>query len=285
VKVLLSILIALEPTKPYPILGALGRPVQGWFLRQLTTHSPDLAKLLHDHTGIKPYTVSTLLDDRGFPLSKGRWLQSGETCWVRLTLFESELIEIVLQKILKNLPSRMTLYKMNFRIDGYTLDPAQHPWANQITFPGIANAAYKSGTCRKVRMEFTSPTAFRSDGSDTPLPVPENVFRGYWQRWNRWAPESLVIDEIWPDFVSSCVKVSELTALNTERWTFADGTRGSATGFTGTVSFTLLPEAQCGEFIHYWHGAAQVLNTLAAFSFYCGTGHHTTIGMGSTRKI
>src|SRR3990172_6840295 len=28
---------------------------------------------------------------------------------------------------------------------------------------------------------------------------------------------------------------------------------------------------------------SQVLRTLAEFAFYCGTGHHTTVGLGQTR--
>ena len=282
---LLSLLLALTSTDPAPILGPLGRPARAWFLRQLTLCQPALAKSIHDQSGLKPYTISSLLDDRGYQLSKGKWLKRGKVCWLRLTTYQQELSEIVVEKVLPQLPSRLTLYKMNFRVDGYTLDPSQHPWASQSTFPQLAETIYLSRPTRKVRLEFTSPTAFRSDGNDIPLPIPEHIFRGYWQRWNAFAPATLHIDELWPRFASACVRVSELTAINTERWSFANGTQGAAVGFTGTAGFTLLPKKRCGELGPFWAEAAQVLNTLAAFSFYCGTGHHTTVGMGSTRKI
>jgi hypothetical protein len=34
-----------------------------------------------------------------------------------------------------------------------------------------------------------------------------------------------------------------------------------------------------------WNGAATVMQSLANFSFYCGVGHHTTIGMGQSRVL
>ena len=138
---------------------------------------------------------------------------------------------------------------------------------------------------RTVRMEFATPTAFRSEGADIPLPIPGHVFRGLWQKWNAYAPEDFQISPVWPAFANACVMVSELTGINTERWVFAEGTRGAATGFTGVVGFTLLPKNACGEFEPFWDGADRVLQNLAQFSFYCGTGHHTTIGLGQTRPL
>lgn len=63
-----SILLALTAESSYPILGPLGRPAQAWFLGQLTRSHASLASRLHDEQGLKPYTVSTLLDERGRPL-------------------------------------------------------------------------------------------------------------------------------------------------------------------------------------------------------------------------
>ena len=66
-----AILLSLTSESSYPIMGALGRPAQAWFLGQLTRSHAALASRLHDEKGLKPYTVSTLLDERARPQRTG----------------------------------------------------------------------------------------------------------------------------------------------------------------------------------------------------------------------
>lgn len=282
----ISSVIYLESTKKSPILGTLGRPVQAWFLNQIMRRKPSLAKNLHDGNGAKPFTVSTLLDRHGRPYRSGDWLEEGQDCWLRVTTVGEELSEVLLAGVMKKLPKSLTLYKMDFRIDGYTLNPREHPWAGQTTFTDIAQDSQYSNAPRDVRMEFVSPTAFRANGNDIPIPSPQQVFRSLWQKWNALCPESMQLDERWPEFAADCILVNELTAVNTVRWEFAEGTRGAATGFTGTVGFTLLPKTKVPKkWQPYWDGADLVMQSLARFAFYSGVGHHATIGMGQTRIV
>jgi CRISPR-associated endoribonuclease Cas6 len=247
---------------------------------------PSLAKTLHDDQGVKPFTVSTLLDRYGRPHKAGDWLKEGQECWLRVTTTSEDLSDIMLASVVKNLPKSLTLYKMDFRIDGYTLNPREHPWAGQTTFAEIAQDSAYSKATRDVRMEFVSPTAFRSNGNDICIPAPQQICRSLWKKWNEFCPTSMLLDEQWPDFAADCILVNELTAINTVRWEFAEGTRGAATGFTGTVGFTLLPKAKVlKKWQPYWDGADIVMQSLARFAFYSGVGHHTTIGMGQARIV
>jgi CRISPR-associated endoribonuclease Cas6 len=258
---LLSQLLSLTSVTNVPTLGSLGYPAGSWFTNRLTEQQPELASRLHRQQD-KPYTVSNLLDKYGNPVPKGRWLQAGEECWLRITSFSQDLSQVILKKILKILPNHLSLNKMNFRLDGHTLDPAQYPWAGENTYVDLAEQvqAYitnqKGRKANTVRLEFASPTAFRSRGADITLPIPFNVFQSYRKKWNTLAPEVLHIQEIWPDFVKKCIVVSELTAANTERWSFAEETRGAANGFTRTVGFTLLPQYLCNDFTEFWLGDA-----------------------------
>lgn len=283
---ILSAIISINAVTPAPIFGALGRPVQAWLLNQVMRKKKLLAKKLHDENGVKPFTVSTLLDRHGRPYKSGDWLKEGQDCWLRVTTLGEELSEVLLADVMKKLPKSLTLYKMDFRIDGYTLNPREHPWAGQTTFTDIAQDSQYSNASRDVRMEFVSPTAFRANGNDIPIPSPQQVFRSLWQKWNALCPESMQLDERWPEFASDCILVNELTAVNTVRWEFAEGTRGAATGFTGTVGFTLLPKTKVPEkWQPYWDGADVVMQSLARFAFYSGVGHHATIGMGQARIV
>lgn len=283
---LTSTLISVRSLKSSPIFGALGRPAQAWFLNQIMLKRPGLAEKLHDDNDVKPYTVSTLLDRNGRPHKAGDWLKEGQECFLRVTTIGEELTETFLQNVLEKLPNSLSLYKMDFRIDGYTTNLREHPWAGQTTFADIAQDSLYVKVSRDVRMEFISPTAFRTNGNDIAIPVPQPVFRSIWHKWNSFCPESMQLDDRWPDFAEDCILVNELTAVNTVHWEFAEGTRGAATGFTGTVGFSLLPKTRVAKkWQPYWDGADVVMLSLARFAFYCGVGHHSTIGMGQSRLL
>jgi len=282
---LLSLLISLVPTAPAPILGPLGRPAQGWFLSQVRRLNPRLADHLHNDDGPRPYTLSTLLDNRGRPIPAGTRLVPGDSCWLRLTSLEGELSQFILDRLMPRLAGQVELYKMQFRVEGYTLDSAQHPWAHSTDYARISEQLNSAPQQRTARLEFASPTAFRSYGRDLPLPLPGLLMRSYWERWNAFAPLPLQLHEAWPAFADACILVSELAGVNTERWTFAEGARGHATGFTGVVELTLQRPEKSGEWAEAWEGAPQVLGALCALAFYCGTGHHTSVGMGQTRPL
>jgi CRISPR-associated endoribonuclease Cas6 len=282
-----SLLISLTAESSYPILGGLGRPVQAWFLGQLTRSHASLASRLHDEQGLKPYTVSTLLDERTRPMRAGDWLEPGELCWLRLTSLNEELSDAIEKKIIKHIPRRVTLHKMDFRVDDVFTNRSEHEWAGETSFTEIAeNLANPNTDTDHVRVEFVSPTAFRNNGLDVTLPAPGQVFRSLWEKWNTFAPDSMQVQELWPQFANECILVDELTAVNTIRWEFSEGSRGGATGFTGTVGFSLIPKSKVKSvWRDYWDGAATVMQSLAQFAFYAGVGHHTTIGMGQGRQI
>jgi len=283
---LLSRLISLTAESSYPILGALGRPAQAWFLKQVTLADPAMASRLHDESGWRPYTVSTLLDENGRPLGAGMWLKPGQECWLRVTTFDESLSGLVEERVLKRLPGRMTLYKMDFRVNGVARRRAEHPWAGESSFSELAQDAGLKSVSGHARMEFASPTAFSRGGLELCLPLPGSVFRSLWSRWNAHCPESMQVQEAWPEFAEQCIFIRELTSINSTHWIFADGSRGGSTGFTGTAQFFLpktksLPE----KWQPYTEGAAAVMVSLANFAFYAGVGHLTTVGMGQARFL
>lgn len=106
---LLSAIISLTPVANAPIFGALGRPAQAWFLSQLMKRRPKLAQSLHDENGIKPYTVSTLLNRYGHPHKAGDWLNEGQGCWLRATTFGEEVSEAFSLNVLKKVPKTLTM--------------------------------------------------------------------------------------------------------------------------------------------------------------------------------
>jgi CRISPR-associated endoribonuclease Cas6 len=336
---LLSSLISLTVLNDYPVPGPLSRPVQAWFLGQLEDLNILIKKLISKNLvdleekdlalkiiqlieslhkeekskglKIRPYTISTLLRDTGWPVFEDEKLRHGESYWIRITSLDTLLSKLVLFWVLPIVPDlkalfpitsrrmlkikefrlsqkkyTIRLYQINCRIDGYTLNPREHPWAGQTSFSEIAQDSRYAKVSHETRMEFVSPTAFRSNGNDIALPAPGQIFRSLSQKWNAFCSDSMQLQDFWSEFAEDCILVNEMTSVNTVHWEFAEGTRGAATGFTGTVGFTLLPKAKVKEkWQPYWDGADVVMQSLARFAFYCGVGHHSTIGMGQSRML
>ncbi|NMB86854.1 MAG: CRISPR system precrRNA processing endoribonuclease RAMP protein Cas6 [Chloroflexi bacterium] len=269
----LSLILYLD-TSQAPPPGYLGREAQAWFLSQLQEIDPQLSAGLHDTAGHKPYTVSDV-----FALPDSH---NGQPCFaLRITAFEARLEELITGRLLKQLPDRVRIWYVHFRLCGYTLSPAETPWARQDRFGQLVQQSQAAGL-GPIGMQFISPTGFRSEGNDILFPIPSHVYRGYWQKWNAFAPEPLHIDAKFLDFVQQHVLVSSIDELTTQRIVFARGKRGGATGFLGEVSFTLAPHDHQVEGSTAWNTYVEQLKVLTFFAFYCGTGHHTTIGLGQT---
>jgi CRISPR-associated endoribonuclease Cas6 len=280
----LSLIFYLTPQTDLP-REHLGRQAQGWFLDQVSSVDPDLAEELHNAPGPRPYTLSGLIPANTNGSRSGRWHKGGSQQCLRLTVLDTRLEEFVIKRLLPAMPSALKLWWVELKIEGCTLDPREHAWAGQTSYADLMQAADSVHQTRQAMLQYASPTAFRTGSADIPLPIPGSVFRSYYEKWNAFAPQPLQIDELWVGFAQNCIKVMRLENLNTCRWRFADGARGGATGFTGQVGYNLLPQKQVGEWAPFWEGADRVLQTLSAFSFYCGTGHHTTIGLGQTRPL
>lgn len=281
---LLSLLLNLTPTEPTILEGFYGRQVQGWFLKLVAQHDSELAERLHQSNGPRPYTVSGLiLRDRelGRIGEDGRIpLVPGNECQLRLTTLSRELSELLLGCMVPSLPQMLRLKWSHFK----ELRLAeQNQWDGETTFEALIEKG--AGTRgESVTLQFASPTAFRSGQVDITLPVPEQVWRSLWWRWNAFAPPELHIDPLWPQFAANCLVVSDY-CLRAQKVQFKGGAKGAATGATGQATYRLLPERHSGDFAVFREGADQVLRTLAAFALYAGVGHHTTIGLGQTRWL
>jgi CRISPR-associated endoribonuclease Cas6 len=279
---LLSLLLMLTPTRPAFAEGFFGRQVQGWLLSQISRHDTGLANRLHAQNNLRPYTVSSLIVPRaGRRGPNGSFcLSPREQCLIRITSLDEELSVFLLRTIKPEPPAYIRLKGIEFQVRGLN---EENGWDNQATFQSLmACANVQHG--ESVTLEFASPTAFRSNGIDISLPVPEQVWRSLWWRWRAFAPEPLHIDPLWPEFAGHCLIVSDYQ-IRSMKVVFNNGNKGASTGATGQVTYRILPKRRCGEYAPFRQGAEIVLHTLANFALYSGVGHHTTIGLGQTRRL
>ena len=285
---LVSWVITLQPEEAVTVPIDLGRATHSWFLSQLRRADPALAEQLHEPHAARPFTISALQGTG--PGSQGQVALTPEReYWLRVTSFEPELSQRLMEDVVPNLPDKIDLVETAFTLKGATCDPQEHPWAGQTTFEALAQE-HLLGTRepdRKLSLRFASPTTFRRTrgetsltddqgrayqvaGHNVALPLPGLVFDSYLQRWNAFAPVALHPDV--KRYAEECVAISRYR-LQTVLVEFGAARH---VGFVGRCQFMAL--------VHdpYW---LRLLNLLAAFALYAGTGHRTTMGLGQTRQI
>jgi CRISPR-associated endoribonuclease Cas6 len=277
---LTSLILTLKSPKKATLPASLGRAGQAALLRLIQDRNPNQAEELHDQKGFKPYTVSNLV--LGRRAGGSLRVEAGQEGWLRFTGL-NQTISQYLTAVAADPPNSVELDGHQFTMTGTTLDPAQHPWAGQASYQDLAAPFLLGSQAKpspKIRMEFVSPTTFRSNRRYVPLPLPELVFGSLLDRWQAFAPIALhpemrrFAEEA---MVLSRYQIRTRGVPHKRAGQEEEGGRGGyQIGFTGQVTFTALNRDR------YW---LNVLHLLAAFAFYSGVGYQTGTGLGQTRPV
>jgi CRISPR-associated endoribonuclease Cas6 len=196
-------------------------------------------------------------------------IRAGTPCGFRLTLLSDGLSEAVASFVSK--PALIfAVNGRSIRVTHVLWTPSRSdPWPRSQTYEQLFDEA--SSTCKTLRLHFVTPTVFIRHRGPLPLPDPQDVFRGLIESWNRFAPVSLSTDLEGLIDRHVCLKEFRISSL-----TYDSGDE-LLPAFTGWGQFALTGRH------HEKH--IREFNLLADFSFYCGTGDRTEIGMGVTRRL
>lgn len=237
------------------------------FLSLLQGVAPEVSKQLHDVDGTKPFTISPL---RGRFIARGRKVSAKRTFWLRFTFLDDSLFPHLAHALLKHGNDReLRLGPAAFKLEEIVTHPQGSPWAAFDRFEDIHEHASLD---RKVTLEFSSPTAFRSSGKrNFAFPLPDLVFGSYLTRWNAHSP--IKFDERLRDYLSENI----IPARYNIETRILDFGSYQEVGFEGICTFIISESVP--------QDVVQQLNALADFAFYAGTGAKTTMGMGQTRRI
>ncbi|MDQ1301762.1 MAG: Cas6 protein [Chloroflexota bacterium] len=269
---LLSAVITLEAQAAGELDYFQGRALHALFLELTGRADAPRAAALHDSNDLKPFTSSNLigLHAQSGAGSQRAIVQPGTALRWRVTTCEPALTRLWAAQVLPRLPEAVTIGELPFAVTGATTDEAQAGWAGMGSYAALAQqhtlAPRPPGPWLNLR--FASPTTFRSGGIHIPLPIP-GLLLGHWlEKWNAFSPLALHPDV--RAFAEEQVVVNRFD-LHTEPVSFGPAT---IIGFVGQCSLTVKHEDP------YWR---RIPHLLAAFSFWCGTGHKTTQGLGQTR--
>ncbi|MCL0087276.1 CRISPR-associated endoribonuclease Cas6 [Dehalococcoidia bacterium] len=265
---LLAVLIPLLATSTLTGKNFLGKEAYAFFLRLVGKVDPDLSTRLHSSGEVKPFVVSGLISEKNFSHTYPQIL-AGEQYFLRFASIEVRLSQLLYEHILPCLPDTIQLGEVTFKI-GSPLTEG-HPLAKSISLEELVNKHFSQNHVKgEIGLEFFSPTAFRRSGHNFVVPLPSLFFRSCLNNWNAYCHPHFDKDFI--NLVEESVHISRFN-LKTMLLSFRDH---KEIGCLGQCYYTIF---------HPEPALRRLLNLLADFAFFCGTGHKTTMGMGQTRRI
>ena len=272
---LLSLVLTLRPLEKTnsdrPLPRWWGRAAQALMLGTIQEYNAELAETLHSDHEIRAFTTSTLMGR--FP---GWAFDRDQPYTLRLTAMENEVAGILLQAA-KDGPlatsSTVELDYFPFKIETSYWNPEEHPWAAVTTYQDLSASRLltEERVPKRLEMQFTSPTTFKSGGMHIPIPLPELVFGSLLERWNAIAP--LAFPEEAKRYAAECLAISRYK-LSTRAVPLKGG--GLRVGAVGKISYISL------NYDRYW---MSVMATLAEFALFSGAGAGTAMGLGQCKKM
>lgn len=267
---LFSVLVTLEPLDEMlnqDNSGIKGYQAYAAFLNLLRSSDCNYAESLHNVNGAKPFTLSYNVDRargrQGISSYKG-----GKETYLRVTFLNGEAFARFLDGTVKWGKQPLEIGDCRFRLGEIITVTGKEPLVAFQTYHDILESAQAE---RNIRLDFMTPTAFRSGGKRNVLfPEPQLIFGSYLNRWQAFSPVSI------SDSISSCFEWL-IVARYRLRTQILDFGSYQEVGFTGECHFEL--DRNVSE------EAAIILNALADFALYCGSGAKTTMGMGQTRRL
>jgi CRISPR-associated endoribonuclease Cas6 len=239
-----------------------GRALHAGFLDLLRGADETIAGSIHDHPGVKPFSLSLLHPHQA---GRGRVPARG----IRVASLDPRLTALLLDHkgwIGREIRLRSERLRIS-RVRAEQPAGAHHPTASYQDLIDEAIGRNEAPDAHKIKMQFATPTTFRRAETTLlmPLPWPSLVFRSLEQKWNAYALETMQNDG---EALERLVSISR----HDVRTVMTDLGKYRQVGFIGGVEFVVHRDAPKALSLH--------LHTLAAFAQYAGVGAKTTMGMG-----
>jgi CRISPR-associated endoribonuclease Cas6 len=271
----LAVVLKLRALSAGHLTEGSGPAVHGFWLRRWAQVAPAVFEQLHAD-GTPPFSLSPLM---GLPQAAGAPIKAGQAVWVRLCLLRDDLWEPLEIAWLKDL-AQVSIAGQEWALEAASRTPAEHAWADRVEYRKlIAAHLERQHPPDRWRLEFAAPYATKS-GNDRylPVPLPDSLLRSWLTRWSAIAKAPGA--EPWQAAVQAdkgfLARVRESLVigafdLHTERPLIGERGMVGCVGRLELRSLDLSTED------------LRLIDLLAHFAFYAGSGYKTTQGMGLTR--
>jgi CRISPR-associated endoribonuclease Cas6 len=231
--------------------GVLARAV---FYEILRRRDAALRDRLHADKGHAPLTAAYL------PSRRNNGLR------LRFTALTQEVVKILNDSLFHHLSAgaRLQMGEENYYVTRIVLDGMDEPLVGLSDYGRLLSLPPK----QRLEFRFLTPTTFRMGDANLPLPVPQSVFRGLWQKWNAFAPSALRLSDEVLKFAQGQIFPCRFQ-LRSATYEMRDG---KIIGFLGDCAYELLGKIN--------NDNARAVSALSRYAFFAGIGAKTTMGMG-----
>lgn len=261
--------LALSPERDCSLSSGPARLVHAALLRRLELVNPAFSAELHNTPASassveKPWTVSAI---RGIHMSNDLTdFKAGINYLVRITGLTATVLQILDAAFDAGHPLGReplildrTPFNVVFEDTG---------WDKLTTYASLLTYARP---IPELVLQFNSPCGFRTGSVTTAIPEPFRCIQGYLRKWNAFSPLPMQTEQLL-EYVKEHISTewTQLQPGNTDFRNFYER------GWIGRVKWKA--EGRDPFLL-------RMVNALANYAFYCGTGMKTTQGMGQTVRI
>lgn len=253
-----SVMIVFTPIEEIKTNMDFGEQIHGLFLNLVNKVDPVLAQEMHERLNFKPFTCSSILNKK-----RNDTLLPGRNYRFRYTVIDPELEMRMMEFLFYHCVEKIQLSKAKILVKEIVGTEGSDDLVTKKTYSDL----YEISKQREFILDYISPTTLRVHSRNYPLPDPKGLFKRYLYKWNSYSshpfPEDIIL------ILDKILAISRHN-IRSEIYKFSNSLQ---IGFVGRVHFKVFSKDQ--ELI-------KMINTLARFSYYTGSGYKTTMGMGQT---
>ena len=199
-------------------------------------------------------------------------VQKGSGAYFRLTVLNEALGEAVLTKWIPGLPGQvLAIPQASEGTTGLSWKVTQIEETARTSYDELGRMHLMTSVPpRQWTLDFLTPTTFHGKETHLPFPLPESLAQSWLRRWNGFAPQAL------PDEVIEWARVKLAVSSFHFRTLPAREAKRLRVGCVGRITLRA---------INMPPYLRAVLDLLAHYAEFCGSGSHTAQGLGQTKFV
>ena len=225
----------------------------------------------------KPFTISRLIAE-GTRYRNQLHLQAGTECKFRFTYLNDLSFKYFASVFFTDPLPSVRLGHANFQINHVRTTASEtEGWGSAVSYDQLIDTAR---TETRMLIRFHSPTVLpygRARRNETSINL-VSFYENWAKKWNTFVASRWIDMDKLLEFVENRAGITEVDF----KYRTQDISAGQITGFVGTLTYQFFIEKLFADPDDL--KMLRLANLLADYTFYCGTGYHTTIGMGQTRR-